>query len=43
MNKIYGNNIVACCKYCNSAKNDRTYEKFVTWIKQVAQQCEITL
>lgn len=34
------NNIVA---YCNSAKNDRTYEKFVTWIKQVAQQCEITL
>jgi hypothetical protein len=28
-------NCVPCCKYCNSAKQDRTLEEFISWIKRV--------
>lgn len=27
-------NSVPCCKRCNQAKNDITYDEFVTWIKR---------
>ena len=25
-------NVVSCCKYCNYAKRDRSYQEFVSWI-----------
>lgn len=28
-------NSVACCKYCNTAKNTMTESEFYTWIKRV--------
>lgn len=28
-------NVVSCCKRCNVAKNDMTYEEFVSWISRV--------
>jgi len=35
-NKGYtANNVVPCCKHCNRAKRDRTYEDFRDWISQV--------
>jgi hypothetical protein len=27
-------NVVPCCKWCNSAKMDRTHKQFVAWIEQ---------
>ena len=35
-NKGYSfDNVVACCKYCNGAKNTMTQEEFKEWIKRV--------
>lgn len=28
-------NVVSCCKHCNTAKLDRTFEEFKNWISQV--------
>lgn len=28
-------NLVACCRICNIAKNDHSYNDFIDWIKQV--------
>lgn len=28
-------NVVPCCRRCNSAKNNMTYEEFVSWVKNV--------
>jgi hypothetical protein len=33
----FDDNIVACCKYCNVAKLDRTKEEFLEWIIKVMQ------
>lgn len=30
-------NVVPCCKWCNSAKMDRTYAQFIAWIEQVSE------
>ena len=32
----FDNNIVACCKDCNTAKLDKTEEEFISWLKRVA-------
>ena len=32
------NNCVSCCKFCNSAKLDRTLIEFRDWIKKVYNQ-----
>ena len=29
------NNVVPCCKYCNTAKNTMTKQEFINWIKKV--------
>lgn len=29
------NNVVPCCKYCNTAKNNLTLQEFYSWIKKV--------
>lgn len=29
------NNVVPCCKYCNSGKNDKTIEDFTTWVDRL--------
>ncbi len=31
-------NCVTCCKYCNSAKSDRTFEEFIGWLKNLSRQ-----
>jgi len=28
-------NCVPCCKYCNSAKKDKTFEEFKQWVKKL--------
>jgi len=28
-------NLVPCCKFCNSSKSDYTYEEFMVWIERV--------
>ena len=30
-------NVVTCCKHCNIAKRDRTYDEFITWIHQACK------
>ena len=30
-------NVVACCKWCNMAKSDRTVEEFKKWVEQLAK------
>lgn len=29
------NNVITCCKLCNRAKSDLTYQEFLDWIKRV--------
>jgi hypothetical protein len=29
------NNVVPCCKYCNYAKNNRSYYEYVDWVKKI--------
>jgi hypothetical protein len=31
------NNVVACCKFCNFAKLDKTEEEFYSWIKRLVK------
>jgi hypothetical protein len=31
------NNVVACCKWCNMAKLDRTVEEFYSWITKLSE------
>jgi hypothetical protein len=31
------NNVVACCKFCNFAKLDKTEEEFYSWVKRLAK------
>lgn len=37
----YDDNIVACCRYCNTAKLDRTEEEFYSWLKRVVAFLEL--
>lgn len=30
------NNVVSCCKYCNVAKHDTTFEDFLSWVKRLS-------
>lgn len=30
-------NVVSCCTYCNFAKNDKSYDDFLRWLKRVAK------
>lgn len=30
-------NVVACCKFCNFAKHDKTEEEFYLWVKRLAK------
>lgn len=32
-------NVVPCCKRCNTAKNDMTYNEFYDWIRRLHQHC----
>lgn len=33
------NNVVACCKWCNTAKLTRTKEEFLNWIERAYKTC----
>ena len=35
-----GNNLVLCCKHCNSQKNEKTEEEYIEWLKLNAQKQE---
>jgi len=34
-------NVVPCCKICNRAKNNMTYDDFVLWIKRLKQNSKL--
>ena len=34
------NNLVLCCKHCNSQKNDKSEEEYIEWLKLNAQKQE---
>ena len=34
------NNLVLCCKHCNSQKNDKSEEEYIEWLKLNAQKLE---
>lgn len=31
------NNVVACCKMCNIAKNNNTEQEFLQWVKRLSE------
>ena len=31
-------NCLPCCQICNGAKSDMTYEEFMSWIQDIAQE-----
>lgn len=33
-----GDNLVACCRSCNSSKGTKAYDEFIAWRKSMAQQ-----
>lgn len=37
----FDENVVACCKYCNVAKLDRTEEDFISWIERLSDRREL--
>ncbi len=36
-------NVVSCCKHCNTAKLDRTYDEFKSWIERVYNNLHKTI
>jgi hypothetical protein len=39
----YDDNVVACCKDCNTAKLDKTEEEFISWLKRVSHHQSICM
>lgn len=34
-------NVVACCTWCNQAKNDRSTEEFADWVERIHSQLQL--
>lgn len=41
-NYYANSNTVACCRRCNVAKNDRSFDDFIDWIKKISEKMGIT-